>query len=70
MSPPTPTDFRVIWSHEDQEYVGLCDRHPGLSHLAPTWDEAMTGIRELVADMEQDESAFQALTRLFTQVIP
>ena len=40
--------FRVIWSEEDQEHVGLCAEFPGLSWLAATPEEALKGIRKVV----------------------
>ena len=51
--------YRVTWSEEDEEYVGLCIEYPSLSWLAPTPQEALEGIRqvvaEVVADMEANE---------------
>lgn len=47
-------NFRVIWSAEDNEYVGLCDSYQSLSWLAPTAEEALAGILRLVADMNAD----------------
>jgi hypothetical protein len=41
--------YRVIWSEEDGEHVGLCAEFPGLSHLAPSAPEALNGIVSLVA---------------------
>ena len=46
--------YRVEWSPEDQEYVGLCSEFPSLSWLAKSDDEAFSGIRALVADMERN----------------
>ena len=46
--------YRVTWSGEDGEYVGLCAEFPSLSWLAPTADEAFSGIRRLVADCLAD----------------
>lgn len=43
--------YRVIWSEEDREYVGLCAEFPSLSWLAGSQDEAFAGIRRLVADV-------------------
>ncbi len=43
--------YRVEWSPEDQEYVGLCSEFPSLSWLAEGDDEAFFGIRSLVADV-------------------
>ena len=40
--------FHVIWSEEDEEFVGLCDDFPSLSWLAPTREGALRGIQLLV----------------------
>jgi DNA-binding phage protein len=47
-------NYRVIWSAEDNEYVGLCDSYASLSWLAPTAEEALAGILRLVADINAD----------------
>jgi len=51
--------YRVTWSEEDGEYVGLCAEFPSLSWLARTPEAAMRGIRKLVnkvvADMIQSK---------------
>ena len=49
--------YRVTWSLEDNEYVGLCAEFPSLSWLAPTPDEAFSGIRQVVADSLADMRA-------------
>ena len=41
--------YRVIWSDEDEEYVGLCAEFGLLSHLDDTPEKAFAGIRDLVA---------------------
>jgi predicted RNase H-like HicB family nuclease len=41
--------YRVEWSPEDNEFVGLVAEFPSLSWLAPTHAEAMQGIVEQVA---------------------
>ena len=50
--------YRVTWSQEDNEYVGLCVEFPGLSWLEPLPEDALKGIRQVVtqvvADMEAD----------------
>ena len=46
--------YRVTWSEEDNEYVGLCVEFPGLSWLANTPEKALKGIREAVADVLLD----------------
>ncbi len=49
--------YRVTWSVEDQEYVGLCAEFPSLSWLASTQEEAFSGIRLLVAESIADMQA-------------
>jgi predicted HicB family RNase H-like nuclease len=49
--------YRVLWSDEDEEYVGLCIEFASLSWLALTPEEALTGIRQLVADVVADLKA-------------
>ena len=39
--------YRVTWSAEDAEHVGLCTEFPALSWLAATPEEALSGIRTL-----------------------
>lgn len=46
--------FRVIWSAEDEEFVGLCAEFPSLSWLEETPDEAFSGIRRLVAEVLEE----------------
>lgn len=46
--------YRVAWSAEDGEYVGLCAEFPSLSWLAATHDEAFSRIRTLAADVVED----------------
>ncbi len=41
-------NYRVIWSSEDGEYVGLCEAFPSLSWLADTEESALAGIRKTV----------------------
>ena len=46
--------YRVTWSDDDDEYVGLCAEFPSLSWLAVTQEKALKGIRKLVADVVSD----------------
>ena len=46
--------YRVTWSAEDEEYVGLCAEFSSLSWLAPTPQQALAGIRNLVRDVLVD----------------
>lgn len=48
---PEKYTYRVIWSDEDQEHVGLCAEFPSLSYLAPTVSEAINGIIALVGEV-------------------
>ena len=49
--------YRVTWSQEDGQCVGLCAEFPSLSWLAPTPEKALRGIRKLVADVVNDMKA-------------
>lgn len=49
--------YRVTWSEEDEEYVGLCVEFPSLSWLAESPEEALHGIRQVVADVVADMTA-------------
>ena len=49
--------YRITWSAEDGEHVGLCAEFPSLSWLAPSPDEALAGIRQLVRDSLADMHA-------------
>ena len=46
--------YRVTWSEDDNEYVGLCAEFPSLSWLAGTPETALKGIRKLVAEIVAD----------------
>lgn len=46
--------YRVMWSEQDREYVGLCAELPSLSWLAGTQGEALSGITKLVAGVLKD----------------
>lgn len=46
--------YRVTWSAEDAEHLGLCAEFPSLSWLAPTPEEALSGIRVMVTEVVED----------------
>ena len=46
--------YRVTWSEDDNEHVGLCAEFPSLSWLAGTPEKALKGVRKLVADILLD----------------
>jgi predicted HicB family RNase H-like nuclease len=51
--------YRVTWSSEDMEWVGLCAEFPSLSWLAGTQLDALQGVislvAEVIADMESNK---------------
>lgn len=49
--------YRVTWSAEDDEHVGLCAEFPSLSWLDKTPEAALSGIRAVVADVVADMQA-------------
>jgi len=49
--------YRVTWSEEDGQSVGLCAEFPSLSWLASTPEKALRGIRKVVADVVRDMKA-------------
>ena len=49
--------YRVTWSPEDQEYIGLCAEFSSLSWLAKTPEKALKGIQKIVADVVTDLQA-------------
>ena len=49
--------YRVTWSPEDGEHVGLCVEFPSLSWLAPTPEKALAGIRKMVDEVVADIKA-------------
>ncbi|MBK1699430.1 type II toxin-antitoxin system HicB family antitoxin [Thiococcus pfennigii] len=51
MVDPKHYTYRVIWSAEDGEFVGLCAEFPSLSHLDESQAGALEGITGLVADV-------------------
>lgn len=46
--------YRLVWSDEDQEYVGLCAEFPSLSWLADSAEGALKGILKLVKEIVED----------------
>ena len=49
--------YRVTWSPEDGEHVGLCAEFPSLSWLARTPEAALKGIQKVVAGVVTDMQA-------------
>ena len=46
--------YRVTWSEDDSEYVGLCIEFPSLSWLSTTPEAALKGVRKIVAEIVED----------------
>lgn len=51
---PDKYSYRVSWSEEDRQHVGLCVEFPALSWLANTPEAALRGIRKVVAEVVSD----------------
>jgi predicted HicB family RNase H-like nuclease len=51
---PDHYTYRVTWSSEDGEHVGLCVEFPSLSWLAATPEAALLGIRQMVSEAVAD----------------
>ena len=46
--------YRVIWSEEDENYIGLCAEFPSLSWMDKSQDNAFEGIKNLVSEAIDD----------------
>ncbi len=46
--------YKITWSVEDQEFVGLCAEFPSMSYLHENRSEALEGITNLVKDVVID----------------
>lgn len=46
--------YRVTWSEEDEEYIGLCAEFPSLSFLDSQMSTALEGIVDLVGQVVMD----------------
>jgi predicted HicB family RNase H-like nuclease len=46
--------YKVTWSSEDQEFVGLCAEFPSLSYLDADRKTALDGITHLVKEVVDD----------------
>ena len=52
--------YRVMWSADDEEFVGLCAEFPSLSWLDESQAAALAGICAVVATCVEDLKAQQA----------
>jgi predicted HicB family RNase H-like nuclease len=46
--------YRITWSEDDREFVGLCAEFPSLSWLAGSPEAALKGIRRIVKKAVED----------------
>jgi predicted HicB family RNase H-like nuclease len=53
---PEKYTYRVLWSEEDREHIGLVAEFPSLSWVAPSMSEALNGITRLVGEILEDMS--------------
>jgi hypothetical protein len=60
---PDHYTYRVEWSVEDNEWVGLCPELPSLSWLDPDKSKALAGIERLVRNVGGKDPAAVALGR-------
>ena len=49
--------YRVTWSSDDNEHLGLCAEFPSLFWLTPSPEKALSGIRKVVADVVEEMTA-------------
>jgi len=49
--------YRVTWSEEDQEFIGLCAEFTSLSWLDESPEQALAGIRKVVQQSIKDMKA-------------
>ena len=49
--------YRITWSAEDRQNVGLCAEFPSMSWLADTPERALRGIRKAVTEVVEEMSA-------------
>jgi predicted HicB family RNase H-like nuclease len=54
MNPTDRYTYRVTWSDDDEEFVGLCAELPSSSWLDPDRSEALNGIVRVVEDVLKD----------------
>ncbi len=49
--------YRIVWSEQDGELVGLCAEFPSLSWLAASHEQALRGIKKVVREVARDMEA-------------
>jgi predicted HicB family RNase H-like nuclease len=54
---PKHYTYRILWSAEDSEHVGLCAEFPSLSYLDADMTAALQGIVDLVEEVVADMAA-------------
>ncbi|MDD1416826.1 hypothetical protein MEN41_20035 [Dolichospermum sp. ST_con] len=46
--------YKITWSEEDQEFVGLCAEFPSMSYLDKDQNATLKGITDLIKDVVTD----------------
>ena len=46
--------YKITWSEEDQEFVGLCAEFPSMSYLDKDQNPTLKGITDLIKDVVTD----------------
>ena len=60
--------YRVTWSKEDEEYLGLCAELPSLSWIGDTAEKTLAGIRSLSAEALVDMESSGEFIPMATKV--
>lgn len=47
-------EINVVWSKEDNEWVGTCNKYPSLSYLSEDIEETLLGIIELAIETTKE----------------
>lgn len=55
-------NYKVSWSEENQDYVGLCPKFPSLCWHDESSIGALRGIRNLVNEADKDSQDFKKKT--------
>ena len=62
--------YRVTWSPEDEQHVGLCAEFASLSWLAKTPGAALKGIQKVVSQVVADMQAYDVFYKKLISAVP
>lgn len=57
--------YTVSYSPEDKEFVGTCEKYPGMSWLAGSQEEALKGIVKAVEEILEEYPPAEELDKRF-----